>query len=658
MLAMQVMAGLPTSLVGVSHKMSYYQVRKILYDQGKESYLSEDELFFGPSTLCYDVTNLSLYGIEFNNRVEFMFSMTEENVEHVFIKSRYPIEQKKQAEQAFTTLVKNLDSKYKEYKHDIGYWNGTYDFSQDIGVDYADYTNNILLSASFNEETRSGRQYYDVELMLSFTYLTKPAHTLFVRYRKDNKKAFLVYHTQDEHNYEGLQDVEIPEATFIGIERYPIDEITEGAFRNCKTLRSVTIPASVRTIASDAFSGCDRLERINVSPDNPNYCSVDGVLFSKNQRRLVLYPPGRTSKSYAVPYGVGTIGTGAFSSHPYLESIVLPSSLWDIESIAFAQCPKLKYVTVKAFNPPKIRRDAFRDVKLERLLVPQYSMDEYEMKNWTYWGEAVESWAKLGEIDFYETERKKVGSLYYVLDVDEKRAVVTYEDIDSPDNYKGITSLGIPTNITVGGASYAVYGIAPEAFSGCRTIRSATIPSEIRYIGYSAFFGCPNLQTISIESSITEIGEGVVDYCESLTSINIPPGHITHYAENGILYSKDKKTLYQYAAGKTGASYTVPSYVKKVGTCAFNGCKNLQTIVLPATVTAVGDGLFLNCPNLMSVTCQAETPPALETDCEDCSVMMYSMRTPTLYVPAESIELYRKAKGWKVFRTILPISGL
>src|SRR5688572_21757558 len=89
--------------------------------------------------------------------------------------------------------------------------------------------------------------------------------------------------------------------------------IEESALEGCISLKNVHIPASVAYIeggyrdgfalTTAAFEGCTRLTAISVDPANAFYNSVDGVLFSKDQTKLIRYPAGKVGH-YTIPQGV------------------------------------------------------------------------------------------------------------------------------------------------------------------------------------------------------------------------------------------------------------------------------------------------------------------------------------------------------------------
>lgn len=144
---------------------------------------------------------------------------------------------------------------------------------------------------------------------------------------------------------------------FLGTINIPnsVTYIGDGAFRNCESLTGVTIPDSVTFIGDTAFEYCNSMTGITVSPNNPVYTSVDGVLFSKDKTTLICYPAGRSAKSYHIPNGTKTIEPFAFAEC-LLFSITVPESITSLDCV-FLRCTNLTDVNI----PDSVTSFAFSD---------------------------------------------------------------------------------------------------------------------------------------------------------------------------------------------------------------------------------------------------------------------------------------------------------
>lgn len=130
-----------------------------------------------------------------------------------------------------------------------------------------------------------------------------------------------------------LKRIELPDSLqTIGVEAFSLSGLTE-----------VEIPASVTSIEEEAFSFAD-LTDITVEQGNVYYKDIDGVLFTKDGRTLIQYPPERTNTTYIVPDGVETIGTSAFMSNYYLEYVELSADVTTVEEWGFGFADSLETI--------------------------------------------------------------------------------------------------------------------------------------------------------------------------------------------------------------------------------------------------------------------------------------------------------------------------
>ena len=155
------------------------------------------------------------------------------------------------------------------------------------------------------------------------------------------------------------------------------------AFIRCSSLESIIIPKSVTEIEYDVFAGCEKLTAISVEKENLNYCDIEGILFTKNAKRLMAYPIGSERTYYNIPNSVNNIASSAFEGCTHLDSIIIPSSVSQISFTSLA-ISSLKAIRCEAVTPPKCEYSTFNRVDRSiPLYVPEGSEENYRnADNW------------------------------------------------------------------------------------------------------------------------------------------------------------------------------------------------------------------------------------------------------------------------------------
>jgi len=127
-------------------------------------------------------------------------------------------------------------------------------------------------------------------------------------------------------------------------------QIDDQVFRNCG-YSVVHIGAKVGADFCNTYNpfyDTPSLESVTVSAANPNYKAVDGVLFTKNGKRLICFPVGKAASAYTVPSGVETLIGYAFHNISGLTSLTLPDGLQTLDLYSVFQCENLKSIAIPA----------------------------------------------------------------------------------------------------------------------------------------------------------------------------------------------------------------------------------------------------------------------------------------------------------------------
>ncbi len=141
-------------------------------------------------------------------------------------------------------------------------------------------------------------------------------------------------------------------------ETKPVSAVGKFTMNTDEYVETIYIGKDVKYIDETSFFYCKMLKSIEVDKDNPYYTSVDGVLFTKDMKKLVAYPYNKGDAHneeletipeelmvYTIPEGVERIGSAAFYKNDILTEVNLPSTLKEIGDMAFFKCEKIALVT-------------------------------------------------------------------------------------------------------------------------------------------------------------------------------------------------------------------------------------------------------------------------------------------------------------------------
>jgi len=266
------------------------------------------------------------------------------------------------------------------------------------------------------------------------------------------------------------------------------------AFDKCHSIKNVTIPQNVRIIEGSIFDDCENLLNIHVHPENKNYVDLEGVLFTIDKTKLMMYPSGRKGK-YIVPKCVKSIGVGAFSGCR-LEDISLPPMITKIDECTFSHSTSLISISI----PNTV--------------------------------------VSIGEFAFYDCTSLSTIHLAEGLKVIEDDAFVGCINLER---------LFVPSSVEE---------IGMGAFEQCRKLLSISISGDSHTsLSDDVFKDCPSLRDVYIRGKDIQDVQGSLYYFQGLkeAAFHILPAHIRNY-----VFRKRPKgsSIYDYLSSSQGKSFT------------------------------------------------------------------------------------------------------
>lgn len=339
------------------------------------------------------------------------------------------------------------------------------------------------------------------------------------------------------------QNLSIPQEITYSKVKYRVASISERAFRECSSLKEITIPETIRDIGDDAFYGCSNLKNISI------------------------------------PYGVKTIGIFAFYNCSSLTSIVIEDAEQTIEIglLAFENIGNLEHLYIgRNIKHHELYESPFHtQLKLTEIEFGKYvtEIPQNLCYEWTSLAncELPPSLEKIGSHAFYGC------SSLLNISFPETLIEICY------GAFSQCVSLGeinLPSRLKL---------IDSCAFEGCPLIKELRIPGSVVSIGLSAFAKCPQLISLIFEDADSEI-DILSSAFENTPIKTIYLGrNVTHAAISAFEGQTDLKNL------------TIGNSVTKISQNLFENCSGICNLKIPSSVILIEEKAFYNCTSLSDV---------------------------------------------------------
>ena len=360
-------------------------------------------------------------------------------------------------------------------------------------------------------------------------------------------------------NNELVTDLVIPEGVTV---------IRSEAFRNCKSIKSISLPTTLTSIGGNSFNGCSSVTKTYIS-DIASWCTVDFTFASSNPIYLSknLYLNGEAVVELEIPAVVTEIAPYAFYNCDTLESVSVLGSLESIGKEAFYGCDNLVSLDLgntagsidsTAFAGTGMYKDEnnWDDgvLYLNNILVKADTtiQGEYAVKEGTIAisGEAFKNCTALTGVVMPDTVMTVGDSAFY-----------------------GCSSL---SNVVL---SSNLHSLGERAFYNCSSLVSVSIPDGVEEIKYQTFYQCSTLTNVSLGTKVKTIGNSAFESCLYLSTINLPESLVA--IGNSAFYMCVKLDI----------DINIPNVVQ-LGTYAFSGCQNTNSITLSPQLTVISAGAF------------------------------------------------------------------
>lgn len=439
---------------------------------------------------------------------------------------------------------------------------------------------NVSSSGELFSFNGSGKLIIDKNVKSIFSYVFHDKNITSIEVSKDNK----YFKTVDGvlYNKEMTKLVYYPSLkegdTFTISDK--IKNIEEYAFANNKFLKNIFIGKNIKDISWASFDGCKA--DFNVDKNSPYLESDDGILYTKGKKTLIKYPALKKG-TYVIPDSVTKIQYYALDNCTGLTELTLNENADDniFNMVYLNGCTNLEKLHLPAnlkyieFDYADFDKDYYGGYNLRNL--KEITISDKNIEYATYNG-ALYS--------------KNYEQLYFIPAGMDK--LVIHEDVQKISTFlcqNKFTEVTIPeTNKNYVSYKGVLYDKdMSEIIIFPSTMTEYELPASVEYIT-KIRNDFSNYPEAGIIHKYTQMAGNV-------SSFTVEKGNKLFSAKDGVLYNKEKTSLYIYPAQKEDKKFTIPKSVTSISAEAFVDAHNLEEINFPSSIKRVYS-VFEGCTSL------------------------------------------------------------
>jgi hypothetical protein len=406
----------------------------------------------------------------------------------------------------------------------------------------------------------------------------------------------------------------------------------------------INLPATVQTIAGNAFASSGNLSKITIASANPYFSVSEGVLYNKALTEMIIYPQAKTGTLTIVnnlqyldpsvlyqnqltrievaannPYyqsidGVlyTKNGQNLLMAPRYLNILRVPSSVRIIESYSLNYAPELVTLFFEE-GVEVIKSNAFRDNQLRSitfpnslLLIESQAFQNLSHLRYITFGDGLQT---IGDYAFsYNNllEQVTFGANLSLIENDAFRDNQNLKSLSFPNKLKTIESYAFVNNYKLTSVTFSdsITSIGGSAFYNCSQLEALELPLNLTVIQNNTFYGNSNLKSITFGDNLETIESSAFYNNTSLQEL-VFPEHLTTISDSAFAYATGLKTItfndklssigqYAFSNNFSLKSLTFGKGLKRISSYAFTNALSLETITFNDELTVVENDAFHN----------------------------------------------------------------